>query len=123
MVARDPKAFLLFVVQTIFIGAFGSTLFYNLNRDYSPGPDGQKLVNNRVGSIFFLCLNSYFGALTNTTFKMSKENSIIYKEIKSRMYTEANYFFSIILLDVIFMTLPVIIAIIPVSQFAQKCII
>ena len=96
---------------------FGCTLYWNLSRDYVEPPVGQKLINNRVGAIFFLILNSYFGVLGNTTFKMSRENVIIYKEIKSRMYSIMDYFFAKTFVDIIFLILPVIICIFPVSFF------
>lgn len=86
-----------------------------MDRDYEPTAEGQKLINNRIGSIFFLCLNSYFGVLSNTTFKMSKENSIIYKEIKSRMYTALDFFLAKTLVDMLFLVLPIMLCTIPVK--------
>lgn len=92
---------------------FGCTLYWNLDRDYDP--TNRKLINNRIGSMFFLCLNAYFGVLSNTTFKMSRENNIIYKEIKSRMYTTGDYFLAKSIIDIIFLILPILMCIFPVS--------
>jgi hypothetical protein len=95
---------------------FGCTLYWNMNRNYTFPPKGQKLLNNRVGSFFFLLMNAYFGVLTNTTYKMSKENIIIYKEIKSRMYSVSNYFYAKTIVDLVFLILPIVCCIFPVSK-------
>lgn len=115
---RDPKAFYLYIVQTLFIVLFGMALYHNLSQDY--GPDishiNVKLINNRVGSFFFLLLNSYFGVLTCSTFKMQGESRIIFKEISGRMYSTTLYYFARFFCDMIFLIIPVAVFVYPVSQ-------
>jgi hypothetical protein len=113
-VVRSPKAFYLYIIQNIFIIAFGCILYKNLSQDYSI--TNPKLLNNRIGSYFFLAMNAYFGVLSNTTFKMLDENKIVYKEIKARMYTVFDYFLAKSIADLIFLLLPIVPGIYPVRS-------
>lgn len=105
-------------MQTLFIVIFGMILYHNLSQNY--GPDifhiNQKLINNRVGSFFFLLLNSYFGVLSSSTFKMQGENRIIYKEISGRMYSTGLYYFARMFCDLVFLIIPVGVFVYPVRN-------
>lgn len=117
--SRDPKAFYLYLVQTVFIAAFGIMLYYNLTQDYGDSPlypTNIKAINNRIGSFFFLLLNCYFGVLANSAFKMVGENQIIYKEIKSRMYSISLFYFTKFFCDLLFLVLPIVIIVTPVKK-------
>lgn len=107
---RDPRAFILYLFQTVFIVFFGIGLFYNLSQDYGStpfGPTNKKLLNNRIGSFFFLLLNCYFGVLFNSAFKMVKENKIIYKEISSRMYSTSLFYLVRSIVDILLLVTPI----------------
>lgn len=104
------------------LGAFGCALFYNLDNNYtdsglSPEEEmekNMKKINNRIGSVVYLVCFTYFLVMSNTSYKMVRENKIIYKELNSGLYSFPNYFLPKNVIDFIFLLVPVLICVWPV---------
>ena len=84
---RDRFALLYYILMIIVLGGFGCILFEKLDGEYiQTGGSAQqdlnaniKEINNRVGSVVYLICFNYFLVMSNTSYKMVRENKIIYK--------------------------------------------
>lgn len=120
---RDRFALLYYIIMIIVLGGFGCILFQKLDGEYiSTGGSAQKdleanvkEINNRVGSVVYLICFNYFLVMSNTSYKMVRENKIIYKELNAGLYRFPNYFFPKNVIDFVFLLVPVLILIYPVS--------
>jgi hypothetical protein len=100
---------LIFLFQSTFVTLFGIGLFWRISRDYSDITN----VRNRVGAIFFTVLNGYFACLTGIAFSFCNENRIIYKEIKSGLYTTEAFFLAKTIADLVIQLVPFCLLAIP----------
>ena len=113
---REPKSFILYIVQLIMVSAFGCALYTSLNQDYTKDDTLQiQLIKNRIGSFFFLLMNLYINLLMNSSFKMGAENVIIYKEINDSHYSSVVYYLAKYFCDFTLLIVPSIMVIYPVS--------
>jgi hypothetical protein len=120
---RDFYALMFYIVEIIVLGAFGCTLFYNLDNDYidtgkSPALEmeaNMKKINNRIGSVMYLVCFTYVLVMSNTSYKMVRESKIIYKEMNCGLYLFPNYFAPKTVIDFIFLLVPVLLCVTPVS--------
>lgn len=125
---RDRFALLYYIVMIILLGGFGCILFENLDGEYiSTGKGPQKdfeanikEINNRVGSLVYLLFFNYFLVMSNTSYKMVRENQIIYKELNAGLYRFPNYFFPKNVIDFVFLLVPVLILVYPVSILSLR---
>lgn len=79
--------------------------------------NNMKEINNRIGSVVYLICFTYFLVMSNTSYKMVRESKIIYKELHAGLYVFPNYFFPKTVIDFIFLLVPVLICVWPVSIF------
>lgn len=57
--------------------------------------------------------------MSNTSYKMVRENKIIYKELNAGLYRFPNYFFPKNVIDFVFLLVPVLILIYPVGNLCS----
>lgn len=128
---RDRFALLYYIIMIIVLGGFGCILFEKLDGEYiETGGTAQqdlnanlKEINNRVGSVVYLICFNYFLVMSNTSYKMVRENKIIYKELNAGLYRFPNYFFPKNVIDFAFLIVPVLILIYPVSGISDSLIL
>lgn len=116
---------LYYIIMIIVLGGFGCILFEKLDGEYiETGGTAQqdlnanlKEINNRVGSMVYLICFNYFLVMSNTSYKMVRENKIIYKELNAGLYRFPNYFFPKNVIDFAFLIVPVLILIYPYWYF------
>lgn len=122
---------LYYIIMIIVLGGFGCILFEKLDGEYiETGGTAQqdlnanlKKINNRVGSVVYLICFNYFLVMSNTSYKMVRENKIIYKELNAGLYRFPNYFFPKNVIDFAFLIVPVLILIYPVSDIWDSLIL
>lgn len=110
----DKKLFLIFNFQMIAIMLLTLGVYQNMRRDYDKeDPENPRNVDiqDRIASMFFVCLNFYCSVLLNSSFSMEIESQIIYKEISAGQYGYGVYFWSKTLVDWTLLLPPVFIQI------------
>jgi len=120
---RDFYALLFYVLEILVLGTFGCALFFNLNNDYTDSgmtpekemENNMKKINNRIGAVVYLVAVNYLLVMSNTSYKMVRESKIIYKELNSGLYLFPNYFLPKSVIDILFLFVPVLLLVWPVS--------
>lgn len=118
---KNKQAFVLYLFQTVFVLIFGILLYDKLSQDYIRKDTfipfiNETLLQDRIGSYFFLVVNAYNSVLLNTAFKLGKENSIIFKEISGNMYSTFAYYAAKGTMELLFVVVPVLIVVYPVKK-------
>eukprot|EP01041_Mallomonas_annulata_P000999 gene999-1965_t len=66
---------------------------------YSSTGNNQKSIQNRIGLLYFVCINQVFNSLLGALNTFPKEKIIVNRELSSRAYNTAVYFFAKFLVE------------------------
>jgi ATP-binding cassette, subfamily G (WHITE), eye pigment precursor transporter len=99
---RNPMAFRVQVVQSVFISALFGFIYFQLKFN-------QKGVQNMTGVLFLCLTNNSFGSMFIVVNTFPSEIPIFYREHQNRMYRVISYYLSRIFLDIpIYIIMPTI---------------
>jgi ABC-2 type transporter len=120
---RDFYAFSAYLITILILCVFGCILFIKLDGIYierGSTPEREmtrniREIHNRIGSVVYLLSFTYFLVMSNTSYKMVRENKIVFKELNAGLYRFPNFFLPKNVIDFLFLLIPVLICVFPVS--------